>query len=211
MYNLLHTSLREKETDNWDLYKALRNLPISMREMSPERKKIPRRSNNYEWNCSIKIWWCGLGEKRETPLHVFSGMERGMGGRLFGAGNFQADTTGLLNIPLDQSHHWRAQVTIWWQLWRQETRPPGAPPGPLNTSDPVSLFCAGPRALEQRPGAQSSCITRQEKQRINHFCSRILQLATQGCRKCWAEIVHGTCRSQKAIPSPQSLLLTSKD
>ncbi|KAM7239331.1 hypothetical protein CapIbe_008826 [Capra ibex] len=106
------------------------------------------------------------------------------------------------------------------QQWRpggnqEETRKEGADlrAQPTGSSGQLrrSSINAGPRALEQRPGAQSSCITRQEKQRINHFCSRILQLATQGCRKCWAEIVHGTCRSQKAIPSPQSLLLTSKD
>ena len=49
---------------------------------------------------------------------------------------------------------------------------------------------AGLRALGQWPEAQSSCITRQEKQHINHFCNRILWLATKGFGKHRASSAH---------------------
>lgn len=207
MYNLLHTSQREKETDNWDLYKALRNLPISMREMSPERKKTPWRSHNYEWNCSISlVMRVGGEEGNSTPFFFRDG---GNGWRLSGAGNFRADTAGLLNIPLDQRRHWRAQVTIWWQLWRQETRPPGAPWGlsTLVTQCLCSVQDQEPWNNGQGPKAAAS---------LDKKSSTLIISAAGSCS--WphkdagnaGQKYTGTCRSQKAIPSSQSLLLTSK-
>lgn len=207
MYNLLHTSLRERDRQLRSLQSTQKSSYFHERNAT-RKKKNPRRSNNYEWNCSIKVWWCGLGEEGKL-LMFFRDGERNRW-RLFGAGNFQANTAGLLNIPLDQSHHWSAGDYLVTTVSKKQGHQ-GLPRGPLNTSDPVSVLCKDQEPWNNSQGAQSSCITRQEKQCINHFCSRILQLATQGCRKCWPEIVHRTCRSQKAIPSPQSLLLTSKD
>lgn len=155
MYNLLHTSQRERQVRS--LQSTLKSFYFHDRNVT-RKKKIPWRNRNHEWNCSIKVWRHGWGRREDNV----SGERNELG--LLGAGNIQADDTRLLNVPpLDESCHWRGTVVSLVTVIKARKRATRGSPGVPKHWWAQCLCSAGLRALEQWPGAQSSCITRQKK------------------------------------------------
>lgn len=98
-------------------------------------KKSPWKNHNHEWNRKSLVGGARGGERKS--IRFFQGWRKEL--RLLGAGSVWAD--GIAERSLHQSCHWRdTGVSFVTFLWRQETRPPGAP-GSLNTGGPSVSIC----------------------------------------------------------------------
>lgn len=193
MYNLLHTSQREKET-----IRSLQSTPKSsyFHDRNVTRKKKPWGNHHHERKCSIKFWGWGWGlGKEENPSHFFPGWRKEWVKTTWGS-NFWVDDTRLLNVPLDQDRHWRGRCQFSGNHEGKKQGYQGLPWGPSTWVGPVSLCSAWLRALEQWPGAQGSCITRQENSTSVVSAAESSGWPQRDAENAVLEWHTGTCRFQ---------------